>query len=196
MFPVSSKLLPNFSDNFQISFQFFPSIARVFLKALQNTNFLTPMFLHSFFKISSQLVIIRNYSIILTKHFRKTGSFLKISLKFLNKLINLFQNVSVIFLKCLQSYHQGFTKLFGLEVHYYWKCELKVWVNIAKDGKSKEIFRYVGYIQRNMSIYSIYRKKYINKLFFPKWTPILLKHFPHHWQFFYLRKGLKASKTK
>ncbi len=33
---------------------------------------------------------------------------------------------------------------------------------------SPSIYRYVRYIERNMPIYTIYRKKYIDRLFFPK----------------------------
>ncbi len=45
----------------------------------------------------------------------------------------------------------------------------------GRDGKSKEIYRYIDqliyrrvYIERNISMYSIYQKKYIDLLFFPK----------------------------
>ncbi len=71
----------------------------------------------------------------------------------------------------------------------------------CRDGKSKEIYRWVYIDMYNISR-EIYRYQYISKeiyrqiIFFLHKHPSSPKHFPHQWQFFYLRKRLKASKTK
>ncbi len=70
-----------------------------------------------------------------------------------------------------------------------------------RDGKSKKIYwssdispsiyQYVRYIERNISTYSIYQKKYIDRLFFPKKTPILSSHLvSHRIDIFYLLDSL------
>ncbi len=55
-------------------------------------NFCTPMFLHAFFKISSQMIIIRSYAIRSAKPLRENCSFL--FSKLINKIDLFFVNYS------------------------------------------------------------------------------------------------------
>ncbi len=97
LFPISSKLYPNFFEDFKKIFQFFPNYLgfltsslkfllnflktitffRIlkFYQKLQNSNFCTPTFPRSFFRISSQLIIIWSYTIMSAKPLQKTRKF-------------------------------------------------------------------------------------------------------------------------
>ncbi len=148
MFPISSKQLPNFFEDFQIFFQFFskcypsfynfhfckilPSflktVAKFFIFQNFTRNFGIPTSVvqcfYSFFKISSQLII-RSYTTSLRNPFKKTGSFPEISLKFFNNLANWFQNVSTVRTVTLRGVSK---ELFARErmLHGHWRCQLKI----------------------------------------------------------------------
>ncbi len=82
-FQFFSKCYPGFS-NFYISLEFLPSFFKIIAKSFRilkfhqkhgSTNFCTAMFLHIFFKISSQLIIIWSYTITSAKPLQENWKF-------------------------------------------------------------------------------------------------------------------------
>ncbi len=124
------KTLSNFFEDFRIFFQFFSEcypgffnfyISAKFLQSslktmakffripkfyrkLRYTNFSVPTFLHSFFKIFSQLIIIRSYTIMSAKYFQKKW-------KFSQNFIKIFQRPHQLISKCLRNFLKVFAKL-------------------------------------------------------------------------------------
>ncbi len=117
LFSVSLKLLPNFFVNFKIFYQFlfqcYPGFSnlhfcKIYLKFSKNYRkifspktleycFCTPLYLYSFFKVSSQLILIRNCTTMSAKPLRENLKFPQNFITIFNNLNNCFQNVSVIF---------------------------------------------------------------------------------------------------
>ncbi len=99
-FSVFSECYPGFSD-FYIFAKFLPSFLKTitklfcipkFRQKLQNTNF--AIFIYSTFKISSQLIIIRSYTLMSAKSIQETQ-------KFSQNFLKIFQQPHQLISKCL-----------------------------------------------------------------------------------------------
>ncbi len=119
-------------SNFNISAEFLPSFLKTiaqfsrcpnFYQKLRNTNFCTPMFLPRFFKISSQFIIIRSYTIMSAKPLRENW-------KFSQNFIKTLQKPHQLITECLSNFLKMFAKLLS-------GAHQKNWIIVGRGGRSR-----------------------------------------------------------